>query len=82
MGFIQVARTHGNNVSNASVIPKPARKIGVKPMRGLIKVPVNGPTGVCYDEHQPRVNSRNCGSNGVPHEMVPPPDFEWPRYRV
>ena len=32
--------------TKASVIPKPARKMGVNPIRGLIFVPVNGATGV------------------------------------
>ena len=35
--------------TKASVIPRPARKMGVSPTLGLIVVPTKGPTGVCYD---------------------------------
>ena len=31
-------------------MPKPARKIGAKPIRGLIRVPSNAATGDFYDE--------------------------------
>lgn len=40
------AQTYGKRLSRASVIPIPARRMGVSPMLGLITEPVNGPTGV------------------------------------
>ena len=44
------ASTHGKSDRTASVMPKPARKIGAKPIRGLIRVPSNAATGDFYDE--------------------------------
>ena len=37
--------------TKASVIPKPARKMGANPIRGLILVPLNGATGVSYSRY-------------------------------
>lgn len=39
------AKAHGNMERSASVIPWPARRIGVSPMRGLMISAVNGATG-------------------------------------
>jgi hypothetical protein len=40
--------TYGKRDKSASVMPKPARRMGVSPTLGLIVVPVKGPTGVCW----------------------------------
>jgi hypothetical protein len=40
--------TYGKMDNNASVIPRPARNTGVRPILGLIVEPTNGPTGDCY----------------------------------
>ena len=40
--------TYGKMFNNASVIPRPARNTGVRPILGLMVEPVNGPTGDSY----------------------------------
>lgn len=40
--------TYGKMASRASVIPRPARNTGVRPILGLMVEPVNGPTGDSY----------------------------------
>ena len=40
--------TYGKMDNSASVIPRPARNTGVRPILGLIVEPTNGPTGDCY----------------------------------
>ena len=42
------AHTYGKSVRRASVMPSPARRMGVKPIRRLMTEPVKGPTGVCW----------------------------------
>jgi hypothetical protein len=39
---------NGTSHTSASVIPSPARRIGVRPIRGLILLPVKEAMGVCY----------------------------------
>jgi len=75
--------THGNSVSNASVMPNPARKIGVNPTLGLITEPVKGPTGVCSDKNRmSETIDSSITQKDIPHEILPPPDLGWPQYRV
>jgi len=40
--------TYGKMDNNASVIPRPARNTGVRPIFGLMVEPANGPTGESY----------------------------------
>lgn len=49
---------NGISHTSASVIPSPARRIGVSPIRGLILLPVNGATGVCYVREGVKFNTQ------------------------
>lgn len=48
MGDWQDVNTYGKMFNKASVIPRPARNTGVRPILGLIIEPTNGPIGDSY----------------------------------
>lgn len=50
-------------VSKASDIPRPARNTGVRPILGLMVVPMNGPTGDSYAES--RLETQTNSLRGV-----------------
>jgi hypothetical protein len=47
-GRMERAYTYGKIVSKASVIPRPARSTGVRPVLGLMVEPMNRQTGDYY----------------------------------
>jgi hypothetical protein len=57
-------------LTNASVIPIPARRIGVSPIFGLILVPTKGPMGVsCSIQSPPTTQTRQVTRAGLPTEL-------------
>jgi hypothetical protein len=45
---LRICRAHGNSCNRASVMPRPARKMGTSPMRGLITDPSKWAIGDCW----------------------------------
>ena len=73
--------TYGKMFNNASVIPRPARSTGVRPILGLMVEPVNGPTGDSYKAFLSELGCWFGGKRNVPRTWVLPRDRGWLRWR-
>jgi hypothetical protein len=60
------ADTYGKMDNSASVIPRPARNTGVRPILGLIVEPTNGPTGDCYTAFRLKPGNNSMSGEAYP----------------
>ena len=73
--------TYGKKVNKASVIPRPARNTGVRPILGLIVEPMKDPTGDSYVAPQLESGYWLDERGSIPRTWALPRGREWLRWQ-